>query len=141
MGRQQNKKVLDQKTKHKKLHNRHKRLRKKVFGTAVKPRFSVFRSSKHIYVKLIDDDRGHVLVSVSDLSLNLKIKISEKNSKVDKDQSGRGKIAAAYEVGKLAAEKALKNKITQAVFDRGGYKYHGRVKAVAEGAREGGLKF
>lgn len=108
---------------------RHKRVRAKVFGTAERPRFSVFRSHKHIYAQLIDDRKGHSLIAGSDQELK------------GKGKREKGKIAMAYEVGKLIAAKALEKKIKKVVFDRGGYKYHGRVKAVAEGAREGGLQF
>ncbi len=108
---------------------RHKRLRSKVFGTAKKPRLCVFRSTTHIYAQLIDDTNGKILAALSDLQLK----------KRKKEKSG--KKAFAYEVGKLIAQTAQKIKIEKAVFDRGGYAYHGRVKALAEGAREAGLKF
>lgn len=107
-------------------YRRHKRIRAKIKGTAQLPRLSVFRSSKHIYAQLIDDERGKTLVAARDAELK-----RVKGKKVD----------IAREVGKLIAEKALAKKITKVVFDRGGYKYHGRVKALAEGAREGGLQF
>lgn len=103
---------------------RHRRIRGKIYGTAEKPRLFVFRSHKHIYAQLIDDDKGVVLASASDLGL-----------------SSKGKIKAAETVGKTIAEKAQSVNKKEVVFDRGGYKYHGRVKAVAEGARSGGLKF
>lgn len=106
---------------------RHKRVRAKINGTKECPRLSVFRSSQHIYAQLIDDVKGKTLVSFSDE----KIKDSKK---MDKTQ-------VAKEVGISLAKKALKEKIEKIVFDRGGYKYHGRIKALAEGAREGGLKF
>lgn len=106
---------------------RHRRIRKKVKGTAGKPRLCVFRSSRHIYAQLIDDDRGEVLVSADDRELSKK--------KVESDKKQR-----AREVGGLIAEKAKEKSISVAVFDRAGYKYHGRVRALAEGAREGGLK-
>lgn len=106
---------------------RHKRIRAKVFGRADRPRLCVFRSIKHIYAQIINDEKGETLIAASDLEL----KKSRKTTKVDK----------AKEVGKLIARKALEKKIEKVVFDRGGYKYHGRVKALAEGAREGGLKF
>lgn len=117
---------MDIKVKHEKRHRRHKRVRAKIFGTAKVPRLCVFRSAKHIYSQLIDDEKGHVIVSANDLEL----KKSKKN-KIDK----------AREVGKLIAQKAQEKKIGKVVFDRGGYKFHGRVKVLAEGAREGGLKF
>lgn len=110
-------------------YRRHKRIRAKIYGTESQPRLYVFRSIKHIYAQLIDDDKGKTLVSASDQELSKKV------------PSARNKTAKAYEVGKLIAKKALFKKIEKIVFDRGGYKYHGRVKALAEGAKEGGLKF
>lgn len=107
---------------------RHKRIRAKVSGTKTTPRFSVFRSNKRIYVQLVDDEKGKTLIAVSDLM--------DKSKKTKKS-----KMDIARGIGKLAAEKSLEKKITKVIFDRGGYKYHGRIKAVAEGAREGGLKF
>lgn len=92
-------------------------------GTGDRPRLSVFRSGKHIYAQIIDDTRGQTLVAESDLKIE-KIKKTEK----------------AYIIGKKLAEKALKKKIKTVVFDRGGFLYHGRVAAVAKGAREGGLR-
>lgn len=110
-----------------KRYRRHKRVRAKIFGTAFRPRLSVFRSAKHIWAQLIDDEKAKTLLTASDLELK-KLRVKDKKEK-------------AREVGKLIAQKALKNKIEKVVFDRGGYKYHGRIKAFAEGAREGGLKF
>ncbi|MCG9880853.1 MAG: 50S ribosomal protein L18 [Bacteroidia bacterium] len=101
------------------------RIRSRVSGTAQKPRLSVFRSNKYIYAQLIDDVNGKTLVSTSSRAL------TEKVNKVD----------SSVEVGKTLAQKALASGITEVVFDRGGYLYHGRVKALADGAREGGLKF
>jgi large subunit ribosomal protein L18 len=101
----------------------HKKIRAKIFGTKSRPRLCVFKSAKHIYAQLIDDDKSMVLVEASDL----KIKNGSKATK-------------AIEVGKLIAEKAAKEKIKNAVFDRSGFVFHGRVKAIADGAREGGLK-
>lgn len=124
------------KTKHQKRYRRHKRIRAKISGTAVRPRLFVFRSAKHIYAQLIDDDKGRILASVSDLE--------SKKSKATADKSAgrkKTKIDRAKAAGKLIAKEALAKKIEKAVFDRGGYKYHGRIKALAEGAREGGLKF
>jgi len=105
---------------------RKNRIRSIVCGTAKRPRLSVFRSLEHLYVQLINDDEGKTLVSVSDKELKIK---------------GKKPVELGFEVGKLIAKKALDKKIEEVVFDRGGNKYHGRVKAVAEGAREGGLKF
>jgi large subunit ribosomal protein L18 len=104
---------------------RHKRVRAKAEGTAAKPRLCVFRSNQHIYAQLIDDTTGKTILAVNDAS------VKGKEKKVDSSK----KIGS--EIAKMAVEK----KITEVVFDRGGYKYHGRVKALAEGAREGGLKF
>lgn len=104
---------------------RHNRIRAKAVGTKDKPRLSVFRSNKHIFLQLIDDDSKKTLISASDL------KIKKKGTKTE----------IAREIGKKLAEAAKLKKIKKVVFDRGGYKYHGRVKAAAEGAREGGLIF
>ena len=114
----------------------HLKIRAKVKGTPEVPRMAVFRSNAHIYVQLIDDANGKTLLSVSDKEL----KSSKAKASKDKNENGR-RIAVAKEVGLLAAEKAKKSKIEKVVFDRGGFKYHGRIKSVAEGAREGGLKF
>lgn len=105
---------------------RHKRVRAKVSGCSTRPRISVFRSNKHIWIQMIDDKRGHTIISASDLELKLK----------DKTRTERAKM-----VGELAAKKAREKNIASAVFDRGGYKFHGIVKAVAEGIRQGGIKF
>lgn len=116
--------------KHEKRIRRHKRVRARVIGTPNRPRLCVFRSASHIHAQLIDDEKGKTIISMSDIGMKAK-----KTEKAD------GKIALAFEVGKLIAAEAKEKKITEVVFDRGGYQYHGRVKAVAEGAREGGLKF
>lgn len=136
------------KIKREKQLRRHKRVRAKIFGTKGRPRLCVFRSNKHIYAQLIDDEKSYTILSSSDLELkNSKIKDQKskrkpKEKEIEKEEKSiSGKVAIAYEVGKLIAKKALKQKIEKAVFDRGGYKYHGRVKALAEGARKGGLKF
>jgi len=100
------------------------RIRGRIFGTNQRPRLSVFRSSKHIFAQLIDDAAGKTLAAASDRYLTEGVKTEK-----------------ARLVGKDLAEKALKLKIKRVVFDRGGYKYHGRVRALAEGAREGGLDF
>ena len=105
---------------------RHRRVRGKISGTAERPRLDVFRSSKHIYAQIIDDVNGVTLVSAST---------------VEKGFEGfGGNVEAANKVGKAIAEKALAKGIKTVVFDRGGFVYHGRVKALAEGAREGGLE-
>ena len=113
--------------KQEKRDRRHRRIRAKIQGTADRPRLFVFRSANHIYAQLIDDDKGRIIVSAQDL----KVSAGKKKTKTDK----------AKEVGKLIAQKAVEKKVEKVVFDRGGYKYHGRVKSLAEGAREGGLKF
>ena len=109
----------------------HSRIRKKVAGTAARPRLNVYRSVNHIYVQLIDDARQATIVSASSLE----------QGKDGKKHVAGGNIAAAKQVGKLIAERAKEKGIETVVFDRGGYLYHGRVKAVADAAREGGLKF
>ena len=106
---------------------RHSRVRGKISGTAERPRLSVFRSEKNIYAQIIDDVAGNTLVAASS---------------VEKDFEGLGSNKeAARKVGKLVAERAVAKGIEEVVFDRGGYIYHGRVMELAEGAREGGLKF
>lgn len=112
---------------------RHLRVRKKISGTPERPRLCVFRSSKHTYAQLVDDVSGRVLTAAS----TLEKPIREMELPPD---TPHPKVAIAKEVGKRIAEKALQLGIKQVVFDRGGYKYHGRVAAVAEGAREGGLE-
>ena len=109
---------------------RHARVRKKISGTAARPRLNVFRSNLHIMVQIIDDTTGHTLVSASS---------SEKEFKATGKYGGN--IAAAKEIGTLIAKRALEKGITQVVFDRGGYLYHGRVAALATAAREAGLQF
>ena len=129
-----------------KRYRRHKRVRAKIFGTKEKPRLCVFRSVKHIYAQLIADEKRKTLATASDQNLKAKGKgqktrVQVKNKKLKEKEDRAGKVAIAYEVGKLIAKKALEKKIEKVVFDRGGYQYHGRVKSLAEGAREGGLKF
>ena len=104
----------------------HSRIREKMSGTAARPRLNVYRSLNHIYTQLIDDAAGTTLASASTLQAKLKT---------------GGNVAAAKELGKLIAEKAQEKGIKKVVFDRGGYLYHGRVKALAEAAREAGLDF
>jgi large subunit ribosomal protein L18 len=111
----------------------HTRIRKKVLGTTARPRLNVYRSVNHIYVQLIDDAKQATLVSASSL---------EQGKKADsKEHITGGNVASAKAVGKLIAERAKAKGIESVVFDRGGYLYHGRIKAVADAAREGGLKF
>lgn len=107
------------------------KIRKKIAGTNNKPRLTVYRSLNNMYTQLIDDGSGSTLAAASSLSNELKEQLSK----------AKGKISKSKLVGVLLAKKALEKNITQVVFDRNGYKYHGRVKAVADGAREGGLKF
>jgi len=109
---------------------RHRRIRKRVVGTPERPRLNVFRSLKHIYAQIIDDSRGHTLVAASTLEPEVRAQIN-----------GMSKVEQASVVGRVLAQRAREVGIRQVVFDRGGYKYHGRVKALAEGAREGGLVF
>jgi large subunit ribosomal protein L18 len=109
---------------------RHLRVRKRVKGTSEQPRLCIFRSLRTIYAQVIDDTQGHTLAAASSLE-----------SQQKDGGSPPPKTDASAAVGKLIAERALAKGISQVVFDRGGYKYHGRVKALAEAAREGGLKF
>ena len=106
---------------------RHLRVRKKISGKNGTPRLSIFRSNKFIYAQIIDDREGKTIISISDIKKSNAIK--------------EGKLGRAKEIGKTLATQAIKKNIKKVVFDRGGYKYHGRVKAIAEGAREGGLIF
>lgn len=110
---------------------RHLRVRKRVFGTPERLRLSVFRSSKHIYGQIVDDLRGHTLVAASSLDPEVRERVA----------AVPGKTEVAREVGRLLARRAREKGILRVAFDRGGYLYHGRVKALAEGAREGGLEF
>jgi large subunit ribosomal protein L18 len=109
-------------------YRRHLRVRRKVVGTAARPRLVVYRSLKHIYAQLVNDDLGVTLLGVSDATEGIQV-------------DGAGKVGRAKGTGKLLAEKATAAGIKQVVFDRAGYRYHGRVQAVADGAREGGLEF
>ncbi|MEW6429619.1 MAG: 50S ribosomal protein L18 [Thermodesulfobacteriota bacterium] len=106
------------------------RIRRKIAGSAERPRLRVFKSTKHIYAQLIDDTAGHTLASMSSL-----------DKQITGDGELKGKTAKAQKVGMLLAEKAKAAGISQVVFDRGGYIYHGRVKALSDGAREAGLAF
>jgi large subunit ribosomal protein L18 len=110
---------------------RHLRVRAKVSGSAERPRLNVFRSSAHIYAQVIDDTQGHTLVAASSLEPDVLSRLGDGKTKMDK----------AKVVGALVGERAKAAGIDSVVFDRGGYKYHGRVKAVADGAREAGLTF
>ena len=119
--------MLTQTSKNANRRHVHKRIRKKVVGTSERPRLNVYRSLNHIYVQLIDDLKGATLVSA--------------NSAEGKKGRRAGNVAAAKGVGKNIAERAKAKGIEKVVFDRGGYIYHGRVKALADSAREAGLKF
>ncbi|MCS7257652.1 MAG: 50S ribosomal protein L18 [Thermomicrobium sp.] len=110
---------------------RHLRVRARVFGTPERPRLNVFRSNKHIYAQIIDDTRGHTLVAASTLEREVRERFPNPHPKVEE----------ARVVGQVIGERALAKGITKVVFDRGGYKYHGRVKALADGARAAGLQF
>ncbi|QQR80822.1 MAG: 50S ribosomal protein L18 [Deltaproteobacteria bacterium] len=116
-------------TKKKSREYRKERIRKKINGGSGRPRLSVFRSINHFYAQLIDDEQGKTLLSVSTIAKDFA------------NKKDAGNVKGAKELGKLVAEKAIGKKIEQVVFDRGGFLYHGRIKAFAEGAREGGLKF
>jgi large subunit ribosomal protein L18 len=107
---------------------RHLRVRKQVRGSGARPRLVVFRSSKHIYAQVVDDDRGVTILGASDRTEGIQV-------------DGTGKTARSFALGRLIAAKAKDKGIAKVVFDRGGYQYHGRVKAVADGARKGGLEF
>jgi len=120
--------VTSPSTRHELRARRHLRVRKKVSGTAERPRLVVFRSLKHIYAQLVDDDRGVCLLGVGDGSEGVQAE-------------GTGKVGKAKGTGKALAARAKAAGITRVVFDRAGYRYHGRVKAVADGAREAGLEF
>jgi large subunit ribosomal protein L18 len=109
---------------------RHRRVRQKVNGTADRPRLCVFRSLNHIYAQVIDDSRGHTLVAASTL-----------DAEIAADSKGKKKTGKAEMVGALLARRAIEKGINQVAFDRGGSLYHGRVRALAEAARKGGLKF
>lgn len=108
---------------------RHRRVRKRVDGTAERPRLNVYRSTDHIYAQVIDDAQGHTLASASTLDAGLR------------DAKNGGNVEGAKSVGQMVAERAKAAGVSKVVFDRGGYLYHGRVKALADAAREGGLEF
>jgi large subunit ribosomal protein L18 len=109
---------------------RHLRVRKRVSGTPERLRLNVFRSSAHIYAQVIDDTKGETVAAASSIDADLRA-----------DLAGQPKLAKSVAVGRLVAERALAKGVTKVVFDRGGYRYHGRIKAVADAAREGGLDF
>lgn len=105
-------------------------IRRDIYGTSEKPRLSIFRSLNNIFVQLIDDTNGNVIVSASTIDKEVKSKLTEKMTKIDKSKL----------IGKIIAERAIAQNIKEAIFDRNGYIYHGRVKALADAARESGLK-
>ncbi len=109
---------------------KHRRIRNKIMGSAERPRLNVYKSLKHMYAQIINDETGNTLVSASTLE-----------DEVKEGLESTSNVEAAKKVGKIIAKRALAKGIDRVVFDRSGYIYHGRVKAVAEGAREGGLKF
>jgi large subunit ribosomal protein L18 len=123
-------KSLKQQRKIRRIH----RTRTKILGTASRPRLSVFRSLKHIYAQVIDDSKGKTSAQANDLEIK-KAKMEVKKSDL------KGKNFVAYQVGLLIAKRALEKDVKKVVFDRGSFLYHGRVKALADGAREGGLEF
>ena len=125
---------MAEKTKKEIRQRKHRKIKAKLFNAERRPRLSVFRSSRHIYVQLIDDKSGKTLISAGDLEMKSK-------AKKEGEKNLSNKVASAFEVGKLIAKKAIEKKIEKVFFDRASYKYHGRVKALADGAREGGLKF
>ncbi len=116
------------KHKHQSRTRRHRRVRKKIQGTAERPRLAVYRSNRHIVAQLIDDTSGHTIVSASTTEAELR-------------SGPTGNVAGAAAAGKLIAERAKEKNITAVVFDRGGFRYHGRVAALADSAREAGLEF
>jgi large subunit ribosomal protein L18 len=109
---------------------RKRRIRKSILGTAERPRLTVFRSARHIYAQVVDDTRGHTLAAASSL-----------DKTVAGDKEAKSKVDKATLVGKLVGQRAKENGVTKIVFDRNGFLYHGRIKAVSEGAREAGLTF
>lgn len=117
---------IDVKRRERLKERRKKRIRKKISGTVERPRLSVFRSSRHVYAQVVDDVKGHTLVSVSSF---------------EKGQTKRANVECCVELGKLIAKRCQEQDIKQIVFDKNGNKYHGRIKAFADGAREGGLNF
>jgi|SRR5579883_1995208 large subunit ribosomal protein L18 len=128
---------------------RHQRMRKRVSGTQARPRLSVFRSSKHIYAQIIDDTTGRTLVAASSIEPDLRKASLDFKPRAEGEAPPTGlagieanhKVSVARAIGRAVAERAKAKNITQVVFDRGGYQYHGRVAALATGAREGGLDF
>lgn len=116
--------------------SRHQRIRSKVKGSKAIPRISVFRSNKYFYVQLIDDETGKTIMSIHDATTSKGKKVKTDGAKIPKGKSGKASL-----LGQVLGKQALEKGILKVVFDRGGYKYHGRVKALAEALREAGLKF
>jgi len=116
---------------------RHKRLRAKVSGTAERPRLSVFRSARHIYAQVIDDHAAHTLFSFNDKEIDRAESQASHKNKAGPQQNTSVRVKSAFSLGHRVAEQAKKDGITKVVFDRGGYAYHGLIKAVADGARDG----
>jgi large subunit ribosomal protein L18 len=121
--------ITKKKMEHRQRTKKHIRLH--LVGSAERPRLTVFRSLKHVYAQLVDDDQGKTLVGVSDLTEEL----------AEQAKAAKGQVAVGKLVGQLMARRAKEKNIAQVVFDRNGFRYHGVIKAVADGAREGGLKF
>ncbi len=121
--------ITKKKIEHRQRTKKHIRLH--MAGSAERPRLTVFRSLKHVYAQLVDDDQGKTLVGVSDLTEEL----------VEQAKAAKGQVAVGKLVGQLVARRAKEKNIAQVVFDRNGFRYHGVIKALADGAREGGLKF
>jgi large subunit ribosomal protein L18 len=121
--------ITKKKVEHRQRLKQHIRLR--LSGTTERPRLTVYRSLRHVYAQIVDDSAGKTIISVSDLSKELR----------EQSTTAKGQLALGKLVGQLTARKAIEKKITEVVFDRNGYRYHGVVKAMADGAREGGLKF
>jgi len=124
--------MIPQRSKNQMRQRIHQRIRQRMLGTAARPRLNVYRSLNHIYAQLIDDYKGVTLVAAS---------TQEKGNKVAGKKRTGGNVAAAKEVGRTLAERAREKGVKKVVFDRGGYIYHGRVKALAEAARQAGLEF
>ncbi|MCX7846161.1 MAG: 50S ribosomal protein L18 [Dictyoglomaceae bacterium] len=122
--------MIDKESRKEKRKIRHSRIRKKVFGTPERPRLSVYKSLRYIYAQIIDDTKGHTLASASSLEKELKLQLKSTDN-----------IEAARLVGKTIAKRALEKGIKKVVFDRGGFLYHGRIKALADSARAEGLEF
>lgn len=119
---------------------RKKRIRSKVFGTSERPRLSIFRSNRHIFAQVIDDDKGKTLFSVNDVEIELKKNPKKSGDDKETVSTGQNKKVIATLAGELLAKKGLALKIKKVVFDRNGYQYHGRVKDFADGVRKGGLE-